>query len=116
MPKAAEGGGFSCPVVVACPGVRVCKVIAAEILDASIDVDVVHVAVEFIPVEAVAVGMVPAIITIGVVSTEVTAVPGRIPVERAIVVKDSTACPITSPGRPAPAATTERAECDSSTK
>ena len=107
--KTAEGAGSSCPVVVACPGVRVRKVIAAEILDASIDVSievdgvsahipVEFIPVEFIPVEAVAVRMVPAVETIGVVSTDVSAMPGRIAVERGVVVRYRATCPMSGTG------------------
>ena len=103
--------------------------IATEILDigfidvGSIDVDRVsaHIAVELIPVEfisveAVAVRMVPPVETIRMVSTGVATVPGRVPVERIVVVNYRATRPITSPGVPPPAATCQRPDCNSSTE
>src|SRR5262245_45164195 len=83
----------------------------------SVDVDGVstHVPVEFVAVETT-VGVVPAVVAIGMVSSGVATVPSRIAVEGVVVVQHRAAGPVASPRPPSPAATRERTNCYAGTE
>src|SRR5262245_9513781 len=86
-----------------------------------IDVDGVstHVAVEFVSAHVavvITVWVVPAVVAIGMVSTDVATVPSRIAVEGVVVVPHRAAGPVASPRTPSPSATCERTNCDAGTE